>query len=126
MQKEYKFNRTYYIKESRKWLTTLNELRVENVRLKNQLSEAVSRKVSLDFVEEAERFQQCFVEKDQVIDLLRHDINTLMYELSEQEIITDAAERQCVILEKDTAQLIFEFRQMKISFNDFLTMGSPS
>ena len=121
MQENYKLDKAYYIKESRKWLNALNELRMENIRLKNELSEAVSHEVSLDFVEEAELFQQRFVEKDQVIDLLRHDINILLHTY---EPITVAEERQYIVLEKDMEQLIHEFRQMKISFRGFLSPGS--
>jgi len=121
MHKEYKLNKAYYVKESRKWLTALNELRTENIRLKNQLSEAISHEVGLDFVEEAERFQQRFVEKDQVIDLLRHDINILQHA---NEPMTQAEERQYIVLEKDMEQLINEFRQMQASFINFLRPGN--
>ncbi|WP_118953488.1 hypothetical protein [Taibaiella helva] len=119
MQKEYKLNSSYYIKEGRKWLNALNDLRAENIRLKDQLSEAISREVSLDFVEQADRFQQRFVEKDQVLDLLRHEINIVLAQIAGREIVP-ADERQYQLLEKDMEHLIHEFHQMKLSFADFL------
>lgn len=118
--KEYNYSRAYYLKEGRTWQFILNELRTENIRLKNQLSEAISHEVSPTFVERAEQFQQQFIEKDQVMDLLRHDINTMLYKVSDYTG-TDAEERQYTLLEKDIEKLIYEFHQMKISFSGFLT-----
>jgi len=123
MEKQYKPGKAYYIKESKKWLTSLNDLRGENIHLKNQLSEAVSREVSPDFVEEVERFQQLFVEKDQIIDLLRYDINILLYS---KDPITDTEERQYQVLEKDIEQLAHEFHQMRASFSSFLAVGKDN
>lgn len=124
MEKELKLKKTQYIKESNGWLRALNELRIENTRLKDRLSEAISGNVSLDFVEQAEHFQQRFIESDQVVDLLRHDVNAFLYKLTEQKM-KGVAEHQCVTLAKDIEQLIFEFNKMKISFMNFLVANEP-
>jgi len=120
MEKQHKPGKAYYITESKKWLTSLHELRGENIRLKDQLSEAISRDVSPDFIDTVERFQQLFLEKDQIIDLLRHDIKVLLYS---KEPITDSEERQYIVIEKDIEQLTDDFHKMKTSFGDFLGMS---
>lgn len=120
MEKEYKLDNAFYLKESSKWLKSLNELRVENIHLKDSLSQAISREVSHEFVEQAERFQQHFIEKDQVIDLLRHEINMLVHKLAGKGM---TGEDECIILKKDTEQLIGEFHRMKTSFASFLSTG---
>lgn len=115
MHKEIKRERAHCIKESRKWQTVLNELRARNIQLKEQLSQAINSDVSLSFVEQAELFQQNFIEKDQILDLLRHDVKDMLDKLSEHPITT-VADRQYTILKKDIMKLIDEFRQMEMSF----------
>lgn len=105
----------------RRCLTILNELKVENIHLKNQLSEIIRGQVNQKFVEQAEWFQQRFVEKDQVIDLLRYEMRTLRDNLSGPEILSEEKARQFVILEKDIEHLAYQFRQMKVSFNGLLS-----
>ena len=119
MNKEQNLTRAYCVKECRKWLTVLNELRIENVQLKEQLSEAISHEVSLALVEKAEQFQQQFVEKDQIIDLLRHDINTMLEKLHERTI-TRTEENQYAIMQEDMTKLIREFHQIAVTFYQFL------
>lgn len=119
MEMENEFDANYFADESKKWLTVLNELRTENIRLKELLSAAIRNDVSLDFVARAEQFQERFVDKDQLIDLLRHDINTARYGLSAAGM-TQTEQRQYKILGKDIRQLVEEFRKMEQSFADFL------
>ncbi|MFA6059134.1 MAG: hypothetical protein WC756_13100 [Taibaiella sp.] len=96
MHKEIKLARAHCIKECRKWPAILNELRTRNVQLKEQLSQAIKGDVSLSFVEQAEIFQQKFVEKDQILELLRHDVRAMLDKLLEHPI-TSMAERQYTI-----------------------------
>ena len=125
MQKDYTLDNVHYIRESKEWLSVLSELRTENIRLKELLSEAISHEVSFQFVDQAEEFQQLFVEKDQVLDLLRYEIIMLLSRLSGGEM-TATDERQCAVLEKDMEQFILEFRQMEHAFCSFLTANKIS
>lgn len=120
MHKEIKLARAHCIKECRKWQTVLNELRTRNVQLKEQLSQAVNGDVSLSFVEQAELFQQKFVEKDQILELLRHDVKAMLDKLSEHPT-NGAADRQYTMLKKDMVKLMDEFHHMEISFSQFVT-----
>ncbi|MFA6059149.1 MAG: hypothetical protein WC756_13175 [Taibaiella sp.] len=119
MHKEIKLARAHCIKECRKWQTVLNELRTRNVQLKEQLSQAIKGDVSLSFVEQAEIFQQKFVEKDQILELLRHDVRAMLDKLLEHGI-TGTVERQYSLLKKDIAKLMDEFYQMEMSFSEFV------
>ncbi|ANH80840.1 hypothetical protein A8C56_07465 [Niabella ginsenosidivorans] len=121
MKKEYQSDGSYYVKQSAEWLVALNELKVENILLKNRLSETISGQVDLKFIEQAECFQQRFVEKDQVIDLLRHEISILLQKVSDRGKITNSGKFQCAVLERDIHRLVYEFQQMKISFISLLS-----
>ena len=123
MNKGQNLTRADCIKDCGEWLTVLNELRIENIRLKGQLSDAINQDVSLAFVEQAEQFQQQFLEKDQVIDLLRHDIKTMLDKSSELAI-TRTERQKYEVLEKDISKLIHEFHQAAISFYQFSGMNS--
>ncbi len=109
--------------ESRKWLTILNELKSENAHLKNELSEMIKGRINIRFIEQAEWFQQHFVEKDQVIDLLRHEIRVLPNNLSGPKIISDEEIRQFTMLKKDIEHLTYQFQQMKASFKELLSQA---
>jgi uncharacterized protein YdcH (DUF465 family) len=119
MHKEIKLPRAHCIKECRKWQAVLNELRTRNVQLKEQLSQAINGEVSLSFVEQAELFQQKFVEKDQILELLRYDVKSMLDKLLEH-LIAGGAERQYTILKKDMVKLMDEFHFMEISFSQFV------
>lgn len=121
MHKETKLTRAHCIKECREWQTVLNELRARNVQFKGQLSRAINRDVSPSFIEQAEVFQQKFVEKDQILDLLRHDVKSMLDKLSEH-LVSAAAERQYTILKKDIVKLIDEFHNMETSFARFVNL----
>jgi hypothetical protein len=117
--KEQQLKKAHCIKECRKWQTLLNELRIQNIGLKEQLSQAISHDVSLEFVEQAELYHQMFLDKDQLIDLLRHDINIILSAMP-QPGIADNEGLQYIILRKDIEKLISDFHQMEISFSRFV------
>lgn len=110
---------TNYIEEVKKIQTALNELRNRNLLLKEQLSEALSQDVNTDFVEKAEWFQQCFLATDQVIDLLRHEINTLLKDLSDGGRKPDS-ENQCTKLKTDVKKLGRSMGENERMFRTFL------
>ena len=119
--KEEKLARAHFIKECRKWQAALSDLRTRNILLKEQLSQAIKGDVSYAFVEQAEIFQQQFVEKDQIVDLLRHDVMSMLDKPPEY-VITSNAEPQYTILQNDILKLADEFYQMEISFSRFVAV----
>jgi hypothetical protein len=118
-----KLEKAHCIKECRKWQAILNELRMQNIGLKEKLSFAISHDVSPEFVEQAELYHQMFLDKDQLIDLLRHDMNIILPELSQPET-TDNEIHQYIILSKDIEKLISEFHQMEMSLLGFIAANS--
>ncbi len=99
----------------RSWTTTLEKLRQENILLKNRLSVAVQQQESRTFLEEAESFQQRFVDKDQVIDLLRHDISILAWK--NRQLVFAGIDKPLLLLARDIATLVAEFDQMREAFH---------
>jgi len=108
----------------REWLTVLDNLRQENIALKYRLSEAVRQSISRPFIETAEIFQQKSVDKDQLIDLLRHDIANLLIKMKFNDVVdNDAAvlQQQARTLETDVQKVVSGFEQMKQAFDQYLT-----
>jgi len=119
-----KLNEEFSITDVREWLVALDELRQENIVLKNRLSEAVRKSASRPFIEEAEVFQQRSIDKDQVIDLLRYDIANLMVKMKYNGLIsgeTPVLQQQAVTLKSDVEKLVSGFTQMKQSFDHYLS-----
>lgn len=98
------------------WQVILDEIKFENIRLKNLLAEAISKNVSRSFVEEAEAFQQKFLDKEQVADLLRHDISSMMAHTGDP-VMTGL---QSASLERDIVRLHTEITQLKSLFHVYL------
>ncbi|PZF74863.1 hypothetical protein [Taibaiella soli] len=111
--------KTKHIEAVRKAQIELEELGNRNIRLKEELSEAVRREVNAAFVEKAERFQQSFLEKDQIIALLRHDARILIEKLK-LDIATDADLVQCTRLKADVRRLASNASENTLSFQSFL------
>jgi hypothetical protein len=109
----------HYVQEMEQWQVTIKTLQQENNSLKDRLSETIRQKLRFPFVEEAEYFQQIFIEKDQVINLLRHDMISLLNKLS-LDGNTNAYEQEFLLLEKDLEKFVLEFQRMKTSFANFL------
>lgn len=98
------------------WLTILDEVKFENIRLKNLLAEAISKNVSRKFVEEAEAFQQKFLDKEQVVELLRHEITSIT--TSKKDLVT--ASFLFGSLERDMVRLEIEIAALKKLFYQYL------
>lgn len=96
------------------WLTILEDVKFEQIRLKNLLAEAISKNVSRKFVEEAEAFQQKFLDKEQVVELLRHDIISMMTNKSDvvrTGLLFNSLERDMLRLQAEIATLKALFYQ---------------
>ncbi len=104
------------------WQAVLEEVKLENNSLKNLLAEAISKNVSRKFVEQAEIFQQKFVDKDQVLDLLRHDISSLL----KNRGITLKSGSQLKTLGRDIIRIQSELRHLKSAFYQYLQSQSES
>lgn len=115
-----KFKRMYSETEIKTWLSIVDNLKQGNVFLKNRLSEAVKGPLSDSLIDSAESFQQNFINKDQIIDLLRHDITDLLAGLSKRTM-ADNNDDKISLLHRDVERIVLEFDKMKYSFEHFLS-----
>ena len=114
--------RTYQLmQEQDTWGRALEFMRQENVHLKNRLADIISQDSRGDFLEQAELFQNYFLHKDMVIELLKHDI-------SEQRRSTTAPAADAAMLysrqnrlRSDIEKTEADFIRLKTDFNQYLS-----
>lgn len=101
-------------------LFELDYLKQENTNLKNGLSAALQDQVNGSFIEKAEEFQQMFINKDQVIDLFRHEVTALAIETSPD---TENGEEPGKIgqMQREIEVLTTCFFEMKAAFEKYLS-----
>lgn len=106
----------------RKWQAVLDMLRQENNLLKSRLTHYLQQDISKAFLETAEYFHQRFLFKDQLMELLRHDITDLWQEIKTpvQALKHPHWETRYQTLEKDMDKLQTEFTLMKEAFDAHL------
>jgi polyhydroxyalkanoate synthesis regulator phasin len=103
-----------------KWQAKIDALRFENNRMKDRLANAMSKDVSISFLEEAEMFHQEFMDKDQIIDLIRHEMANML--LTEENTISLSRRQQSVNLKKDIRRLERELSKLGDLFSSHLTL----
>jgi hypothetical protein len=106
----------------RKWQAVLDILRQENNLLKSRLTQYLQQDTSKSFLETAEYFHQRFLFKDQLMELLRHDITDLWQEIKTpvQALKHPHWQTRFQTLEKDMDKLQTEFTLMKEAFDTHL------
>jgi len=102
-------------------LCLLDYIRQENVLLKDQLSVLLQLEITPGDIQTAEWFHQKFIENDQIVELLRYEINTV-YSQRRSELKT----RQGLLMNKrfqmiyiDIQNIKKEFLLLKEDFNHF-------
>lgn len=116
----------WYKTEAKNGLSILDCIMQENIILKDRLSNAVQQEVSKAYIERAENFQQRFIEKDQIVELLRHEINTLLmshYNHSHPQEEINHVRKRFLLLKRDIQKVKDEFDFLKSSFEEYL-LGS--
>lgn len=101
-------------------LFELDCLKQENANLKNGLSAALQDKVNGNFIEKAEEFQQMFINKDQVIDLFRHEVTALAIETS-PDAGNGEEPGKIVQMQREIEVLTTCFFEMKAAFEKYLS-----
>lgn len=123
---ETKLKVNQFVKESDEWKRTLTFLSQENSFLKLRLSDILNGKESsADFVEAAELYQSHFIQKDEIIKLLLHDVSK-MDDLLTREIYEDGMLIKEVVfrqihLRKQVRFVETEFNKLKLQFNNYLS-----
>jgi hypothetical protein len=111
--------------ENKTWSRLLDFFKQENSFLKNRLSEVVDHSADKDFLALAEQFQNKFIIKDEIIDELRHDINTQDVDLiNRKEILVDLKlQKRQEKLRNEMEYFEKDFIQLKNDFNKYLSSG---
>lgn len=112
----------YMAAEIRSLLSVLEQMRQDNASLKERLSMLLQRDISRSVLEQAEDYQQKFVERDLVIDLLRYDVATVLTGLY---IKPAAVNRQRYeVLRRDITQYATECEHQKMAFGNLCATAS--
>lgn len=110
------YSAAYAIRESvNRWQSVLAQLRIENIRMKYELSGIIRKDIDADLLEKAESFQQRFLQKDQLMDLLRLDLNQLLRQLDTAENVPPSY----LQIRQDMEKLIQEFNTLSNYFCTF-------
>lgn len=95
----------------------------ENTFLKNRLSEVVDHSTDKDFLALAEQFQNKFIIKDEIIDELRHDINSQDVDLinRKENLVDNKLLKRQEKLRNEMEYFEKDFNQLKNEFNKYLS-----
>lgn len=111
--------------ESDEWKRTLELLLLENAYLKNRLAEIVNvSRATMPFLEKAEDYQNRFMQKDEVINLMRKDITEFDRLLAQctaesRDLLKTIMHRQ-KSLRKELILLESTFSSLKVQFQQML------
>ena len=111
--------------EHKTWSRLLEFFKQENAFLKNRLAEVVDQNTDKIFLAHAEHFQNKFIIKDEFIDELRHDINTLKDSLTvkPETLIHNKLIKRQEKLRNEMEYFEKDFNQLKNEFNKYLSTG---
>ncbi|HTN06834.1 hypothetical protein [Agriterribacter sp.] len=105
------------------WKQSLNSRMEENVLLKNRLSDILKSNYDQNSLEEIEDFQTQFIKEDELINLLRRDVNdldNLLYsKMFENGKIDKLFDTKMENLGKDIASSVIRFHILQSAFDDF-------
>jgi hypothetical protein len=114
-----------YKYENDMWKRLLAFIQAENVILKTRLAQIASEEIDSDMLEEAEYFQNNFVDEDESINQLRNHVseqgNLLNREVFEDGAILKEVMRKQRKIRKEVEQAEQRFNKLKFEFNIFLS-----
>lgn len=106
-----------------RWNLLLNTRKLQNVSLKEKLSDILKNRYNEHLLDDLEKFQTKFVGEDIVIDSLRIEVRTmedLLVRLAEKngaaKSMMNASMKK---LENDISESTARFRSLKAAFNEF-------
>jgi hypothetical protein len=111
--------------EAETWKRLLEFLQAENVFLKTRLAQITKNDIQNNLLEDAEYFQNYFIEEDDTLALLRRHVaaqdTLLKRELFEDGLIIKEVIKQQKKLRKEIEQSEQRFNKLKFEFNNFLS-----
>ncbi|MBK8610693.1 MAG: hypothetical protein IPL84_12335 [Chitinophagaceae bacterium] len=107
------------------WKRTLEYLIDENIHLKNRLSEILKNRFDKYLLEEVDDFQNRFIQEDQLVSLIRHDIVELNKlfdrEIFEKEKLKPEIDKKIRKIRHNLMAAERQFGELKLDFNNFLS-----
>jgi predicted RNase H-like nuclease (RuvC/YqgF family) len=110
-----------FLERIEEWQRIISNLRLENTNLKNLISQTMQLNQKFESLEQAEYFLNRFIQKDQVLDLFRQDVNMLHGLMVVEGTTADAGITKFNELNKDLERLLGEMENLKLSFAGFLS-----
>lgn len=108
-----------------RWLRTLDFLKEEFVHLNHRLAEMVHLKADKHLLEQAEAFQDFFLNTDTIIAMLKKDIRkhqqSFVKDLRDNEALLQKVLKSHSMLRGDMKKLEKEFSRLNNDFNTFVT-----
>ncbi len=105
------------------WHRILEFIKQENLYLKNRFATVIQSKIDKSFLEEAESFQNNFINTDTVLLLFKNDITKFEKQLS-RSVKDDSKGKEIAAIQKqygnDIEKLENEFLRLRASFNAFI------
>lgn len=106
------------------WKRLLDFTMEENIRFKNRLSEILEYRFNTALLEDVERFQNRFIQQDEIISLLGNEIteteNLVVGKISRNGTIIPAADKKLKRMRKNMIAAEKRFSRTKTMFNHFL------
>lgn len=99
------------MQKRRNYLKVLEQLKLENIQLKQRLASALKLDTTKDFLERAEYLQLQFLQNDQALALLHHELVMLYQQYKPNQI-------QMETLEQDLSRMKQELDHMKVLCSD--------
>ncbi|QEH43221.1 hypothetical protein [Chitinophaga sp. XS-30] len=99
------------MQKRRNYLKVLEQLKLENIQLKQRLTNALKLDTTKDFLDRAEYLQLQFLQNDQALALLHHDLVMLYQQYKPNGI-------QMETLEQDLLRMKQELEHIKVLCGD--------
>lgn len=117
-----KFKQLQY--ESDSWKRMLDFMMDENIHLKDRLSEVLKEGFDNNLLEEVENFHSRFIREDELIRLMRHDLNELdnllVQEIFENGMLKKKVDKRMKQMRGHITKAERQFCRLKKDFSSYL------
>lgn len=110
-----------YIGEVEVWQSALEKYRSKCALMKERLSQSILIINDQALIEEAEQFQLTFINHDQIIDLLRHDMSLILRRTYKDADSLAELQKMVYSIGKDISKMLSECDEMKKQIEQFIS-----
>ena len=111
--------------ENDRWKRFVQFIQLENSYCKNRLAEVIKSNESLpDFLEQAEFYQNYYIQQDTHLSLLKHDLSSFGRLIEKEKFLDGVVINQLQNahnrLRREIEKLDFDFHDMQTKFDNFI------